>query len=215
MRQEESHPKILIMLLAAIIFAVGCSGSSDSPVPLPLAPQFDFTNGPATPGPVVHRTDDQSLFLWVYDPKAGLVSVFGIPLEDPANTLFCGGSEDLQSVDAQDLLLPSGAIARLFKGEDRNVVVYDGPSFLSHLPDICAAAAGGTVLARGTARIVGTDNDITGFGGPGINTWGATAHGVVQDETTGELLSFHLVARYQLTNDGTFRVVVSKITLGD
>lgn len=212
MQKKRNHPKIQVFLLVAIALGVACSGSPDSSVHLPIAPEFNFTNGSATPGPVVLRTDNH-LFTVTSDPKTGLVAVLGLP--ESLRSTFCGGSDDLQSVDAQLLFLPNGAIASLINGEDRSVVVYDRPSFLSYLPDICAATIEGTIVARGTASVVSTDNDITGFGGPGINTWGFNAHGVVEDETTGELLSFHTVSRYQLKNDGTLRVLVSKVTLGD
>ena len=54
------------------------------------------------------------------------------------------------------------------------------------------------LIAQGVSSFVRTDNDFFGSGGPRVNAFGWTAHGVLQDVQGGAARSYQETVRYAI-----------------
>jgi len=197
-------------------FAMGCAAERAPLEPdQALEPAFNFTNGPAAAGPFVMRRGDQ--FVWVaFDPARGLLSLNGLGVVDPATSVFCTGTGSLDVWSLQEVALALGGddptVRGLLLGRETTQHVYgDIHAFLSE-PDMCAAVQLSR-LAQGRGYFRVTDNDLFGAG-PGGNSFGWTAEGILDDLVNGGQVQYNEEQRAVWLPDGTFKgFVVENILL--
>jgi len=92
---------------------------------------------------------------------------------------WCNGARDFDTYDRQFIEVPSGAVQALFVSADEHVWIYPAAPF------DCSVLVDLPLLAYGEARLVRTDNDLLGFGGPGADSFGWTATGTLTDAASG------------------------------
>lgn len=188
-------------------FALGCAAEEAALEPdQALGSVFDFTNRPAAAGPFVMRRADQ--FVWVgIDPARGLLSINGLGTIDPASSVFCTGTGSLDVWSLQEVVLELGGDAPTVRGlllgrENTQHVYGDVLAFLSE-PDMCAAVQLPR-LAQGRGNFRVTDNDLFG-GGPGGNSFGWAAEGILDDLVNGGQVHYTEEQRAVWLPDGTFK----------
>ncbi len=96
---------------AALLAAAPILGCAEQPLPTedtPL-PAFDFTNGPANPGPIVVRFDNEAWGLWTAAPP-GLSAFHGFDVTDFA---VCGGSTPYDTIAIQLVFPPHNEFNQL------------------------------------------------------------------------------------------------------
>ena len=152
----------------------------------PGAPSFSFSNGPSTPGrsPII-RIEGRNAF-FIVDETRGVMSFHGM---DITLAQFCAGDRDFDMLNRQFIQVPSGAINALFTSDDHHVWIYPAAPF------DCAILPSLPLLASGQTRLVRTDNDLTGFGGPGANAFGWSATGMLTDAVSGRPLRYNETVR--------------------
>jgi hypothetical protein len=178
------------LLLAAVPAAVGVllSGCADRSTTGPtLRPSFDFTNGPANPGPIVFRFKDV-FGVFYADPVRGLSAIHGGNVVEFCNT----GGTAFQLVDIQHVLPPQeqGRIIELLKGKDLETTVWPFVNF------DCGLFTTITPLATGVVDLVNTDNDLLVFlrDTRNVNAYGFTAQGRLT-RPSGAKASFNSVMK--------------------
>jgi len=161
-----------------------------------VAASFSFSNGPSAPGRShVIRVEGRNAF-FIVDGQRGIMSFHG---QDVTLTEFCAGSRDFDIMNRQFIELPSGAVQALFTSDDHHVWIYPAAPF------DCAILPTLPLLASGQTRLVRTDNDLLGFGGPGANAFGWNATGTLTDATTGAPVHYSETVRaliYPFTEPG-------------
>lgn len=153
--------------LAAIVthalFLAACEAApTTAPTESSPNPAFNFTNGPANPGPVVVRMEDTQLFAVFNDPDRELLSVHGV---DPDDFFLCGtGASGFGEIDRQIVDTPSEveSLTRLLKAREAQVSVYDTGVFPTNLTEFCTLFAGPLRIAKGTEDFLVTTNDKDG-----------------------------------------------------
>ena len=119
----------------------------------PSSPSFNFTNGPATPGPIVVRIAGAEALLVDNDPQRNLMAVY----TPTADNLFCGGAA-LDLFDVQLVFAASGGVNVLIKNRQAPAAVYAtadfgelfDPDFPIHTDQFCAFINGPKKIAEGT-----------------------------------------------------------------
>lgn len=158
MARHRCTDSITFLALAAALTVVACA---PEPAPTELeapAPEFNFTNGPATPGPFIVRLGDAPVFFFSADTKRDLLSIH-IPLD----VTFCGGSSPRNLADIQFVTTPSEVqrVLALIKDDDGAVQIYGTSDFteafgpggpFSDIPHLCAFMSGPKKIAEGLAR---------------------------------------------------------------
>ena len=162
--------------LAASGLLLACLACAETAAPAPRTLAFSFSNGPATPGnaPVI-RVEGRNAF-FIVDAVRGIMSFHG---QNVTLAEFCAGDRDFDTMNRQFIEVPSGSVATLFTSADHHVWIYPAAPF------DCAILPGLHLIAAGEARLVRTDNDLLGFGGPGANSFGWTSTGWLVDAVTG------------------------------
>jgi hypothetical protein len=152
---------------------------------------------PAFPGQSgVIRFQDQLAF-FIVDPASGLMSFHGI---DATFAQICSGAPvEFDDLSIQLVNSPSGPLHALITGQEHSVYIYPAQSLPNHIgPQDCPILAGLPVLASGKARLVRTDNDLTGSGGAGANAYGWSASGNLTDPA-GRVVQYSETVRGLLT----------------
>jgi hypothetical protein len=198
--------------LVAATLAVSCT---EQTAPTDAARQslpisYDFINGPSSPGNSgIFRLQDV-VFEITFDFNAGLVSVHGL-----TNSIadLC---TDLGEFDLMDIQL------KPHSREEVNSLIVDRESTVQILAippeglgeSFCSDFSGAPVLYSGTVAFRETDNNETPTGTEGgrANSFGWTAHGVLDDLVNGGQVHYNEALRF-LINPQTdeFRVLVSTI----
>jgi len=167
-------------VLAAFLLALTACLDASLPIESPSAApvNFTFSNGPDVPGRSgVFRIEGRSSF-FIVDAGSGLMSFHGLGVTIQE---FCAGLRDPDVWDRQFVQVPSGALPALFVNDQHHVWIYPATPF------DCAVLVNLPLLASGQTRIVRTDNDLTGFGGPGANSYGWNATGELTGADGGTL----------------------------
>lgn len=201
--------RITCSTLLGAVLLVGCTeqnvptASTDA---LPT-PAFNFLNGPAAPGPIIVRFQDQ--FVTFYsDFDRGLTAIHGVDIV----ALCAGDPFFFELVDIQDVTNPTEAAAvnELFQGDDLTTSVWA----FTLVGFSCAPFVATIPLATGTADLTSTDNDFFAFlrDEPArANAFGFTAQGRL-NLTSGGTAHFNGEFRAVFKPGESFRAV-SKINL--
>ena len=187
--------------LALLLFACG---GSESPTEAhdAAAPVFNFTNGPASPGPVVLRLQESDWFIFLFpDARANLTASVGIV--EPFSAICESGPVTIPPEDLQFLFSPTGRLAVLVKGRDMPVVIYAGA-----MTNFCTDLTSVPVIGTGTAKFV---FNLADFNSESSSN-GYRAQGTV-DLTAGGQAHFSGVVKFVTTPDGNTRFLVSQVTL--
>lgn len=120
-----SSPWIRCSSIAALL-SLGACGVSDQPTAPERAggaPSFNFTNGPASPGPYIVRIANALSRVITQDPADGLIAIHG----KVSGLSECTNTSTRVPVDIQIVRTPSDAqaIAFLLTGDDNDVAIYD------------------------------------------------------------------------------------------
>lgn len=140
-------------------------------------PLFNFSNGPANPGPIIVRS--QTAFAAFYvDTKKGISAIHGADIAGE----FCNGIVNFDLVDLQSISVPEDAnrLNELIQGADVTTSVWPFTNF------DCGLFTTVTPLASGSVDLVSTDNDLLVFLNPdnrNANAFGFRAHGRLQDQS--------------------------------
>jgi len=201
-----------LLVLIAISAATACAEQTPLTPPAANGPAFNFSNGPATPGPIVFRTEDDFFLLFNSDPVTGLTSLIRLP-DPPDDVLPCGGAQPLGPADLQLAFHPNGAINQLLVGHDARAYLYDRQAFRSAQQQggICGAITSLTPLAHGTVSFVAHDND-TFFSGTRTNAFGWSAKGTVTAASDGAALRYANQYHGAVAPDGSVLHILSRIT---
>ncbi len=165
------------MPIASVVVCLAATvACQDLGAPGAVAPAFSFSNGPRTPGasPVI-RVEGRNAF-FIVDDARGIMSFHG---QNVTLAEFCAGERDFDTMNRQFIEVPSGSVVGLFTSADHHVWIYPAAPF------DCAILPGLSLIASGEARLVRSDNDLLGFGGPGANSFGWTSTGTLSDAVTG------------------------------
>ena len=187
----------LLALALASVSAVACSEpgpTGSSPVSPGSGTVLAVSNAPDASGPIVIRSVSGFFPFLVFDAKHALVAIhiardgFG----------FCGEPFTLfHPAQFQDVLTPANAdlIQELFRNDGVFVTIYAwaGQDILVDDDVLCDFLAG-TPIARGTAHLLNTDNDLLGVPGR-ADAFGFTAQGTV-DLTAGGTAHYNAFARW-------------------
>jgi len=163
--------------VASVVLGLAAlAACQDLGAPPAVAPAFSFSNGPGTPGrsPVI-RVEGRNAF-FIVDDARGIMSFHG---QNVTLAEFCAGERDFDTLNRQFIEVPSGSVVALFTSADHHVWIYPAAPF------DCAILPGLPLIASGDARLVRSDNDLLGFGGPGANSFGWISTGVLSDAVTG------------------------------
>ncbi len=199
---------ITVALLGALTASCGEVAPTASDETLP-GPSFNFSNGPANPGPFVVRGNFNA-FLINANSDGSLVSVNGIGTLDPNQSVVCGGTSNFDVVDFQVIAHSSGALNGLFQQEVTQHIYADAATFFSQL-SLCDAL-NLPRLAEGRGQMVVTDNDLKGSGTRG-NAFGFRMQGTLDDLVNGGKAHYNEVLQMQISKNGNFRVLRSEINL--
>ncbi len=202
---------VLVLPSTAALAAALMLGCADHQSPTlqtasaPAAPGF-LKGGNGSGGAIVVRAEEP-LGLVFWDFERGLTTVLGNTAAELEGV--CAGTVAPETMSILEILRPTGAIKRLWKGHERAVLVW---SFISF--DLCGELATTIPLAEGTAYFHLTDNDVN-VTGPGANSSTTRAVGRVTNPTTGEELKYSLFGRFHLLPGRPFEEarVVSEIRL--
>lgn len=205
--------KLLILSLFGLSPVVMCcteqTAPTDNPTTrVPIA--SNFIKGPSSPGKSgLLRYRDFYLEVAV-DERAGLISIHGLK-----NTVaeVCAGQGDIALGDFQ--------VKRHRAGEvNAKVVDRSSPVQILAFPpnptDLCSDLSGAPVLYSGTVTFRRLDNNLTPTGTEGgrANSYGWTAHGVVDDLVNGGQVHYSETVRFLINpKTGEFRVLVSNIRI--
>jgi hypothetical protein len=193
--------------LGTLFLVLGCAGSETPAEPAQSAsPSRDFTNGPASPGPVVFRLREPDWFVFLFpDLDANLTASVGFV---DRFSVYCDPAPiSIPPEDLQFLFSPTGRLAVLVKGREMPVIIYSG-AISGSLEDYCAQLATAPIIARGTAHFVFNNKDLLTQASNGYR-----AEGTVE-LTAGGQAHFSGVVKFVTTPDGVTRILVSQVTLG-
>jgi hypothetical protein len=198
----KSHRFVALIGLATLLM-LGCSGDG---VPEPTSPSENFTNGPATPGPLILRLSEPDWFVFLFpDLQAQLTATVGIVERFSA---FCEpGPITIPPEDLQFLFSPTGRLALLLQGREMPVIIYAGAIPGRDIGAFCAQLSTAPIIATGTAHVVFNLKDFRTESSNGYR-----AQGVVQ-LTGGGQAQFSGVVKFVTTPDGNTRFLVSQVNL--
>jgi hypothetical protein len=178
----------LIRLLGRLVSCIALIAAT-GPSTAVAAPAFPGQSG-------VIRFQDQMAF-FIVDPGSGLMSFHGI---DATFAQICSGAPvQFDDFSIQLVISPSGPLHALFTGQEHSVYIYPALPLGNHIgPQDCPILAGLPLLASGKARLVRTDNDLTGSGAAGADAFGWSASGNLTDPA-GRVLQYSETVRGLLT----------------
>ena len=162
------------LVVATLLTA--CDGVSTASVSLPPVAR-NFVNGPAEL-PHVLRSGGRVISAF-FDVEQDMLVVAGAP-EDPTTDRLCGGSEPRQFVPVQWVRDFDDIVKQLAMLDDINLLVYQP---IPATPD--GALCETEPIARGTGRLLRTDNDFFGAFGR-ANAVLEFVHGMVSLADGGE-----------------------------
>ncbi|MDQ3208735.1 MAG: hypothetical protein M3Q37_09035 [Gemmatimonadota bacterium] len=175
-----------------------------------LSPAF-ARGGSGGGGAILARGSLLTGFL-IVDEERGLTSIIGVPADEIAGLIDCGGTGETEPLGILSVTRPTGAIKFLLKSEESTVLVWQFVSF-----DLCGVLATTPPYAEGTARVRLTDNDVEFPILPGGNAATTRAVGSVTVAATGEELGYRAFVHSLVKRGGTsfddIRFIASKIIL--
>ena len=203
---------ITVALLGALTASCGEVAPTASDETLP-GPSFNFSNGPANPGPFVIRGDFNAALLNV-NSDGSLLSINGLGTLDPDESFLCGGASVFDVADFQDIAHSSGAVNSLAQQKVVTQHIYaDAATWFATDDDegICAAI-NLPRLAEGRGQLIATDNDLP-VSGTRANTFGFRMQGTLDDLVNGGKAHYNEVLQLLIGKNGSFRVLRSEINL--
>lgn len=110
------------VLLFASAVVVGCADRASLPVGADT-PRYNFTNGPASPGPYIVRIENTGSRVITTDPETGLFAIHG----KIKNLSECTNATTRVPVDIQIVRTPSDAqgMALLLTAKENDVAIFD------------------------------------------------------------------------------------------
>ncbi len=139
---------------AAVIAAVFIPAAAcDAPAP-PSGPSFNFTNGPASPGPYIIRIAGAGSRVITTDPDDGLIAIHG----KVSGLAECTDASTRVTVDIQIVRTPADAqaINLLLVGDDNDVAIYDDGDVADLVPfdpdKFCPFIADNTPVYQGQVQ---------------------------------------------------------------
>lgn len=207
-------PLSIIRLVGAGVLGTGLlAGCTDGNLPTELTdtpePVFNFSNGPANPGPFVVRSDFND-FLLTTNLDGSLVAVNGLGTLDPNQSVVCGGASNFDLVEFQEIAHSSGALNGLFQSEGTQHIYADAATFFSQA-SLCDAL-NLPRLAEGRGQLVATDNDLP-VSGTRANAFGFRMQGTLDDLVNGGKTHYNEVQQLLIGKNGNFRVLRAEINL--
>jgi hypothetical protein len=199
----KSHRLVALTGLATLLL-LGCT-EGKAPTEADPTASKNFTNGPATPGPLILRLSEPDWFVFLFpDLEAQLTASVGMV---ERFSEFCEPAPiTIPTEDLQLLFSPTGRLALLLQGREMPVIIYAG-AINGSIEDYCAQLATAPIVARGTAHIVFNHHDLRTEASNGYR-----AQGVVQF-TAGGQARFNGVVKFVTTPDGNTRLLVSQVNL--
>ena len=185
-------------LCSLLLLGTSVLACADSPVEVAREPAgqlaSSFSNGPASPGPVVFRGQDEDGVFFIPDERAGLTAYIGV--EEPMS-VFCNFALPITvtPTELQMLIKPNGTLGWHAKGDELPIYIYD---FFT--VDFCGGAmTDDRIIATGTVRLSFVDRNFElpdpnvepsyGYSAQGTVTYldgrSARVSGVVRWKTTG------------------------------
>jgi hypothetical protein len=176
---------------------------------LPSEPQFNFANGPESPGRVF-RFSIGGFFFFVWN-NADLLAinstnnaVLNFALQE------CAETTALTPFDWQDVVTPE-AVRTLVQAEESYVYVFDWqPEWFNPLPPTCQSLLD-HLIAQGRAKFQYNDNDLF-LTGPGANAASLRSDGRLEDLLNGGVVHYHLNVHALFVGD-EFRILKKDIVL--
>ena len=204
------HRSVFLLPAAALmsVLTLGCSDQQSPTSPAAAAPAaLSFAQGSNTSGGAIVVRAEEPLGLVFWDFERGLTTALGNTAAELAG--ICAGTATPEVMSILEILRPTGAVKRLWKDQERAVLVWSFVSF-----DLCGELAVTPPLAEGTARFSLVDNDVN-VTGPGANASTIRGVGKVTNLETGEALNYSLFGRFLLLPGQPFEDarVVSEIRL--
>jgi len=197
-------PAALITLALASLSLVACTdaGPTDARPAASGNSTVSLSSAPEASGPIVVRFTAGYVLIATFDLADGLVAIHG-----PRNAfLFCGESPTIfHPAQFQDVLSPADEdlVTELFRTEAFvTVYLWEGQDIEA---DVCGFLLDTPKIARGTAHLLRTDNNLFGALSPRANAFGYTAQGVL-DLTGGGRAHYNAISRAVATPGGGFTV---------
>lgn len=196
--EEALRSLATITLLAAAVVFAGCE-NSPSVAGLDAAagsdgPEFNFNNGPDSPGPIVLRIEDNRFARVFIDVEKGVSSIMGIDIVAACLGIGRFNISDVQRVDVPDELERR---LRFVHGDDLDTSVWP---FVIVNPFNCVPFLTTDPLATGQADLRLTDNDVAPSPeGKNANAFGWMGHGTLEGPG-GEALNYSAHTRCVGTN---------------
>lgn len=169
-----------LVLTLAMLSVLSCTesnptGSTTIPPPSSGEPAYTFVNGPAELPIIVRFEDDFGIVFGNFVDN--IISVHSPNNGRRIDFTDCQSVTIVNPQDVQLLFAPSGAIHLLHLAQDNFVTVHDW----SGQPEINCELINdeSRLLATGQVQLVAYDNDITGIGGAGANSFGFNSAGRV------------------------------------
>jgi hypothetical protein len=198
--------RLVFLISLGGLLVLGCAASETPTAPDLAAPSNTFTNGPATPGPLVFRVREPDWFVFLFpDLRANLTASVGIVERFSA---FCEPAPiTIPPQDLQFLFSPTGRIAVLVQGREMPVIIYAGAIAGTDIGEFCTHLATAPIIAAGTAHFVFNHQDLTSEASNGYRAQGTV------ELTAGGRAQFSGVVKFVTTPDGSTRILVSQVNL--
>lgn len=199
---------IPVVILAVLALVAGCTEPNE-PTSSPdavTAGLFDLADRPDVAGVVLRGDGGVAVgFMHVETALISIHSTSDPPL--PWWATDCSPTTDIEPLYWQDVVSPSGKWHELWIAPKAFVAVYDATGWPDTDCDYWNNVTG-RLLAEGQVQWIYVDNDLTGgaaWGGTGGNVWQLKASGNVTNVVTGQSHGYHMMRKWQLLPDGTYR----------
>jgi hypothetical protein len=200
--------RLVALVCLAGLISFGCADNRSPTEGTQTDPSHNFTNGPPLPGPLVLRVREPDWFVFLFpDLRANITAQVGMVERFSA---FClPGPITIPPQDLQFLFKRGGQISVLVQGRDMPVLIYEGAiaGGPDDIAEFCEQLATAPIIARGTARFVFNNQDLTAEASNGYR-----AQGIVE-LTAGGQAHFSGVVKFVVTPNGGTRVLVSQVNL--
>ena len=206
--------QIPLVALLALFVAVSCDQQPLEPPAdqVAEAPAFNFTNGPANPGPYIERGTGGWVTWWDFPPATTPDGEWWTVLEgiDHTDNMFrCNGNGTSTRISWQDIV-KEGSIASLQMRHKSPAHAFHSDDFYDEFGEAIFCGIMPLAIASGTGSTVWLDNDLTGritnnvYGGY-LNAW-------LRDVATGEKYHATYTINMQWRPDDVFfRVLTEKM----
>lgn len=187
------------LALTAALVSFACT---ESPTASEISPQFNFSNGPSNPGPLILRFDVLPASIIFPDFERQLVAV----LSTGDGLLGCRDVTSSSPLTVQELVNPNGVVQVLTQ-LNGFVAVYDLPGF-----ETTCSVLINDALAFGSVRVLETDNDAN-VSGTRTNAFRFKANGTLDNLVGDGTIAFNLHFNSLIKKDGSFKSLQEDIRI--